>query len=291
MYSTSHILKEFEICPRKSFWMKTWERDQIDAKELLYEGIKSGLTTSRKDFGDAAGEEIISVARDQELIQDDKADQYSSIIHLASLSDIIVSAIRKPTDDPWTLPEPVDLGDGVTWHSSCFLAPSGQTLRRVSLVSSWSKDRHFGDQRGWNCLGESCVYGLPMQTVVIVLGQHREGKYNGYWSKGFRHPINRGLRIKRKNFISKGFSDSWTQCWREDYDQISTQEWLDQMIKDEVLQDVCFRVDLPLPDEENRQRIVDLAKSKLKRIYSTDELPEQNLSVCDFPIPCAAASS
>lgn len=284
--NSSSLLSSSERCNRLGIWSRDWERAKIEAKDLLALGIQAGLTTSRKDFGESAGEEIISIARDRELIQDDKADQYGSIINIASLADIVTIAIRKPTDDPWGLPKPVDMGDGVTWNSSAFLSPDGNFLRRVALVGSWSKDRHYSTCREWGTLGEIAVYNLPMQIVVVNIGSRHDGKYHSSWTKGFRHPINKGLRFKRRNFIGKGFKESWSEVWREDYDQISTKEWLDGMINDEVLQDLCFRIDVPVLDEENQQRIIDLAKRKLKRIYLTEELPEQQLSTCSWPQPC-----
>jgi hypothetical protein len=284
--NSPQLLSSYERCNRLGIWSRNWERDRIEAKDLLSLGIQAGLTTSRKDFGDSAGECVIGISRDIELIQEDTVDQYGSIINIASLADIVTSAIRKSTDDPWTLPKSVDLGDGVTWNSSALLSPDGRFLRRVALVGSWSKDRHYSTCREWGTLGEIAAYNLPMQIVVVNIGSRRDGKYHSAWTKGFRHPINKGLRFKRRNFIGRGFKESWSEVWREDYDQISTKEWLDGMIKDDVLQDLCFRVDVPALDEENQQRIIDLAKSKLKRIYSTEELPEQQLSTCYFPIPC-----
>ncbi len=283
--NTAELLSGDERCRRISYWGLDWERARIEAKDLLAAGIREGLTTKRTDYGDAAGERVVAIARDRELVKD-TPDVYASVIHLASLADIISCAIRKPQDQPWGVPPPMEVGKGLPWHSSAFLAPSGEFLRRVVLVSSWSKDRHYGEARSWYSLGEVCAYGIPMQAVVVVIGSFRDGKYHSAWSKGLRHPINKGLRFKRKNYIGKGFKESWAEIWREDYDQISTQEWLDKMFDDDIMQDLCFRVDIPVPEEANRQMIVDLAKRKLGRIYSEKELPEQKLSTCDFPIPC-----
>ena len=113
-----------------------------------------------------------------------------------------------------------------------------------------------------------------------------EGKYHGPWSKGLQHPKNKQIRFKRKAFIGEGFKSTWIPCWREDHDEIPTRTWLSRMIEDEVLEDVCQKIDLPVPDEQNRERIVELAKRKLTRIYNTKELPEQNLSCCDWPTVC-----
>ena len=252
------LLSAYERCNRLGIWSRDWEKTKVDPKEILAAGIKEGLTTNRQDFGDAAGECIIGIGRDREVSADNTVDQYGTIIHCASLADIVTSAIRKPHDAPWLTPDAVDLGDGVLWNSGCFLAPSGRFLRRVALVSSWNEDRHYGEIRGWGTLGEVCCYNLPMQLVVVIVGPYRSGKFSSAWTKGFRHPVNRGLRFKKKSSPIEGFKSSWTQVAREDYDEISTSQWLESMIKDEVLKDLCFRVDIPVPDDENRERIVTL---------------------------------
>jgi hypothetical protein len=74
---------------------------------------------------------------------------------------------------------------------SCFLV--GQKLRRIALVSHWTDERHYAEARSWRTLGEICVYGLPMEQVVVVLGQNRKGKRYGAWSKGFQHPQSKQL--------------------------------------------------------------------------------------------------
>ena len=283
---TASLLSGDERCGRIAHWGLDWEREKIEARDLLAAGIKAGLTSTRKDFNQEAGEAVIGVARDREVIQDDKCDQFSSIIHLASLADVVSSAIRRPSDEPWRLSEPVPLDDGILWTPSCYLSPRGDFLRRVVLVSAWNQDRHYAELRSWHSLGEVCIQNLPMQLIIIILGQRREGRYNGYWSRGYLHPVNKKLRFRRKNFIGQGFKDSWKEAWREDHDELPTSAWLDGMMEDGVLEDVRIRIDLPVPSEENRQRIVNLAKSKLRRIYSTKEIPEQNLSICDWPTPC-----
>ena len=155
------------------------------------------------------------------------------------------------------------------------------------MATNWSEDRHYSEARSYFSLAESCIYELPMQQAIIVLGANRDGKRHGFWSKGLRHPVNRKLRFRKKNDTETGFKSSWRTVFREDYDEISTKEWLEAMYSDGVLQDVCFSVEVPVPEKAARQRIVDLAARKLDILYSMKELPLQNLSTCDWPIICA----
>jgi hypothetical protein len=166
------------------------------------------------------------------------------------------------------------------------MSPDGRFLRRIVLASAWNDDRHYSEARSWYTLGEVCAYDLPMQQAVIILGQHREGKRHGYWSKGLRHPVNKKLRFRKRNDVSTGFKSSWNSVWREDYDEITTKEWLDAMYEDGVLQDVAFNVDIPVPVKEVRKKIVDLAARKLEEIEEMKEIPDMQLSTCSWPVKC-----
>lgn len=279
------LLTHFEHCNRMGHWSRDWDRAKIEISELLQAGIREGLTTKRKDFGEAAGECVVGISAKREIVSDHH-DVYMQCIHTAALADLICCALRTSTDEPWTLAEPIQLGAGPIWHTDAMLSPDGRFLRRVVLASHWADDRHYSEARSWFSLGEVSAYGLPMQEAVIVLGQNREGKRHGYWSKGLLHPANKKLRFRKRTKVSEGFKDSWQPIFREDHDEISTREWLDAMHTDGVYQDVCFRVDIPLPDKISRQKIVDLAASKLDGIHKTTSLPDQQLSTCDWPSVC-----
>ncbi len=283
--NSPQILTAYEPCNRKGIWSRDWERAKIDLHELLLEGIKEGLTSDRQDFNEAAGERIMEISARREIVSD-QHDLYNQVIHYASISDIVSSAIRKPPDAPWGVLEPVSLPNGVEWQGSAFLSPDGAKLRRVVLATNWSDDRHYSEARSWFSLGEVCAYGLPMQEAVIILGASRNGKRHGYWSKGLRHPVNKKLRFRKRTDTATGFKSSWKEVWREDYDEISTKEWLEAMYADGVLQDICFSVEIPVPEKIARQRIVDLAARRLDEIYQTKELPPQQLSTCDWPVVC-----
>src|SRR5208282_3929697 len=193
MHGTDEILTSLEQCQRKAFWALDWKRARIDFHQLLREGIIEGLTSEREDFGQSAGEKIMEVSTSREIYSD-QHDIYSLVIHTASLSDVLCHALRKPQEGPWKIPEPTSLPNGLEWVPSVFLAPSGSSLRRVVLVSNWSKDKHYSFCRDWSTIGNVCTFGIPMQLAICVLGQTRDGKRHGYFSKGYQHPVNKGLR-------------------------------------------------------------------------------------------------
>jgi hypothetical protein len=125
-----------------------------------------------------------------------------------------------------------------------------------------------------------------MQQVVIVLGQSREGKRHSAWAKGLLHPVNKKLRFRKKNAVSEPFKSSWEQIWREDHDEITTRDWLQTMLSDGVLQDLCFSVNIAVPEKFACQSILDMAARKLEKLEKMKSLPDPQLTGCNWPKPC-----
>lgn len=281
MQPSAEILTAFEKCSRMAFWMLSWQRYKMDAIQMLQAGVRAGvLEAERKDWGEVAGEQVYGLGVEPGLATS-SYDVHAEVSHLACLADIVTTAIRKSSEPPWKIPEDLPL-----WKPSCFLSPDGSHLRRIVLVTSWSDDRHYSECRSWFSLGEVCAYNLPMQQVVIVLGQNRNGKRHSPWARGLRHPANKKLRFRKKTDVSEGFKSTWLQIWREDFDDISTHSWLQAMLADGVLQDVCFNVDIPVPEKSARQSILEMAARKLQRVQNLDSLPDPQLTGCDWPRPC-----
>lgn len=250
---------------------------------MLQAAIAAAVTEAeRTDFGEVAGEEIMQLAKDRGM-QTNSHQIYDSAVHHSCLADITSSAIRKPGEEPWTRPEPLSTG----WTSGAFLDPSGTRLRRVVLASSWSDDRHYSEIRSWYSLGEVAAYEMPMQQVVLILGVQRDGRRHSPWTKGLLHPTNHKLRFRKvKHTTTEDFRDTWERIWREDRAEIDRMVWLQTMLDDDVLRDVCFKVEIPVPGKVELQRLRDMAARKLERLAGMTELPDQQLSTCDFPIPC-----
>lgn len=285
MQGSPQALVALERCQCAGFFSKYWKRRKLDDTEMIQEGLRVGFTTTRSDLGQAAGEHCYKLGSDPGL-QTDQADSHSQVVHLAALADILATSIRKKEEAPWVLPDPVKLGNGVVWRSEAFLSPDETHLRRVVLVSSWSDDRHYAEARSWRTLGEVCALEMPMQEIVCVIGASRNGKRHSWWTHGLRHPFNRKLRFRKKHQIDDGFKASWNEVWREDFDDISTRDWLQAMLDDGVLKDSLFKVDVPIPEKVARQQIIDLAIRKLDRVSQMESRPDKNLSTCDWPTPC-----
>ncbi len=245
--STPGLLTAFETCPRKGLYASKFEARRLQAVEMVRFALKSSLTApcdDSKPFGETAGDTVMQLAADRGL-DTDLHDLYAPVVHHACLADIMVSCIRKSGDKPWIIPPPVQ-----NWTSACFLSPEGGHLRRIVLVSHWTDERAESEKRSWFTAGEIAAYDLPMQMIVLVIGQQRNGKRISPWVKGFLHPQNKQLRFRKKErSTSEVFNDRWVQIFREDHAEISREKWLDAMLKDDVLPEVCLRIDIPRLDQ------------------------------------------
>lgn len=280
MQDTATLITTFESCEKSSFLSQRWEKNKLPAARILDMGIRAGLTYDGQDFGEEAGSVVFEFGATRG-VDSDQHDQHSEIVHIASLADIVSVAARKKNDKPWKSPDPLE-----DWKPSCFISPDGQYLRRLVAVPNWSDERHNSICRSWATLGPMAFYGLPMQIAVVITGNRRDGRYHSFWSHALQHPQNKKLRFRKKNDIAQPFKSSWIECWRPDHDEISTKEWLDGMIGDDVLRDVFFKVDMPQMEEVSRERVMEVAKRKVERIRDAKTLPDEQYAGCSFPVRC-----
>jgi hypothetical protein len=278
--TTAEILALHDRCPRAAFYGKKWEASRIHPNEVLRQAVEAGLLTDEEDPGQLAGDTVMTLATERELAVE--GSQYSCAMHHAALSDVITTVLRagmpklgRPEDRECQSPP---------WTSSAFLDASGLRLRRVLMVDRWSSEREAAESHSWRSLGEMSIFGMPMTLTVVVIGQRRDGKHHSPWSKGFLHPANRNLRIKKRD--GETFGKNWTQCWREEQAWISRDKWIDAMREDRVLHEAVFDVELDLPDADMMAKVRRLAQSKLREIRLARELPDPNISVCHYPVPC-----
>jgi len=248
---------------------------------MVSEALRASLTACEGVWGEVAGDAMLQLAEDRGL-ETDIHNVYDMVTHHACLADILVSAIRKPDDDPWLIPDPVQ-----NWNPDCYLSPDGSHLRRIVLVSHWSDDRKVSECQNWYTQGEVAAYDLPMQLVVFIIGQQRNGKRLSPWCSGFLHPKNHQLRFRKKSrATTEVFNDKWDKIQREDHAEISRETWLEGMLQDDVLPEVCFRIDIPVLEKIHRQKVLDLARRQLDRMDSIRETPDLQLSGCRWPAPC-----
>lgn len=267
-------------CSRFAFLGKTWERNRVSPLFALYAAIEDGLTyEGEEDPGQFAGDCFMTTCAERGL-NVTISDLYGSGLHHASLADMLTFVLRSGA--PWARPETAEVG-GLVWEPSCFMDTSRERLRRIVLVDRWASDREYEESLSWRSLGEVCAYGLPMIQTIVIIGQSREGRRHGPWSKAWLHPVNSALRMRKRS--GKGFDGQWKPIWREET-EFSREKWLDAMTSDGVLQDALFEVEVPVPPEKVRSNIRQLAEKKMAEIEATTVPPDPRLSVCFSPTAC-----
>jgi hypothetical protein len=272
------------MCNRRGYWARRWEKHRMTSTDLVRRAVSAALLEKdRDDYGESAGEELVTLASDRGL-DAEGINLYRSVMNHAAIADLVASAIRKPNTPPWLQVHT----KGSSWNYSALLDPSGTTLRRFLPVSSWNEDRKEHEVRSWFGIGEVCMLEMPMQMIVAQMGPMSGGRRHGFWSKALLHPQKSSLRFKKRSRGTiEGFKETWIPVFREEHDEIDRHTWLQAMFEDDVLQESLFVVEIPLPGELEAGRIRDMAKRKLDIVRRVTELPDKQLSTCDGPLaPC-----
>jgi hypothetical protein len=124
--NTDDLLSQIEICERAGYWSLDWQRAKITFQQLLESGVREGLTTSRPDHGEAAGEAVIGIASEREIFTSE-LNVYDLCIHNASIADVVSCAIRRPQE---TINAKSILSDKAHWKASLFLMRQAKSQRR-----------------------------------------------------------------------------------------------------------------------------------------------------------------
>jgi hypothetical protein len=238
------------------------------------------LERDRQDRGEVAGETVIKLCGDYDL-DTSSTDVYGTGLHHASLADIIVTHLCSSPSE-WGMPAERDW-----WHPSCYLREN--RLTRIILVDHWSEDRCWAECHSWRTLGEIAVYEQPMDMCVIELGATRQGRRYSYWTRGYMNKHwQRIIRFKPIPRVRGGepFLHTWQSIWREDYSQITAREWLDAMVKNDVMKEVSFIHHVKLVNRDQRQRILDDIMLRRTQLRVMPDVPERRYGVCDWPVPC-----
>ena len=275
--NTAQLLNEDDRCGRLPYLSQRWQTPAVTPTEALYEAVECGLT-SKLDPAEVAHEALMQLAVERGF-DSNQTDLLQEAEHLAGLAAFIVYLLRP--GDPWKRPDAINLPDGTPWQPSAFLSASEGHLRRLVLCGRWDAYRQTEAEYDWRTL-EGAIYGVPMDLVVVVLGQERNGRRHGPIVKGWTHPVSKQLRFRKRD--GTGFDGAWEPVFREQSD-FTREEWLDALVEDGLLPE-CVLVH----QVENIGRGIDvhgLAQAKLSRIQTTRTPPDPQLSRCfDRFHPC-----
>ena len=264
------LLNTDDRCRRAAFLSLQWKPQLIHPMDAVRLAIETGLEyCGKSDPWDIAHETLMQLAVERGF-DSNQTDLLGQAEHLASIAEFVTYLLR--TGSPFKRPEPITLPNGTPWIPSSFLDPSGRYLRRVVLVSRWDAYRMTEEEHSWRTM-EAAIYGVPMDLLVVVLGQERNGRRHGALTKGWQHPVAKNLRFRKRD--GTGFDANWEPIFREK-SNFSRQDWLDALVEDGLLPEIVLihRAESPQID------VSALAEAKLARIHATTDYPEPQLSSC-----------
>jgi hypothetical protein len=265
---TAAILSSDDHCRRFARWL-----DRIPALspgEILRRAVTAGLESDEEDYAKAASDAAMDLCTSN-TIDTAETDLLGLAEHIASLAEILVWTVR--LDSPWERPEPVNLSDRHPWVSGAHIGVSGEKLRHLAIVSKLDGATEMALRHSWEIQGECAAYRIPMDLIVVEVGSLRQGRWTCPWTCGWRHPVGKMLRFRKRD--GDGFGANWDRVWRTG-PNLDRDEWMDAMTEDGVLMDNLHVLSVDVP--EMAGEIVELAKRKLDAMKGA--LPDPQFSRC-----------
>lgn len=289
---SANMLEDWEQCQRRAVWHREWELGRVTPYQAIVNALHGAILNNKTDADTSASMAVMTQAANRG-VWTERPDPYAIMVHHAALAQILFAAIYKnllSKDWYWTGMD-AEYGDRFNWQCSCFIDNEGKRLKRLVLVDRWDEDRQLRELHSWRTVGDVCVTGLPMDLVIMVIGQSRDGRRHGPWTKGWQHPVNHSLKFKRTHQGKKvPLVGGWRPVWRENASEITTEQWLKQMEGDGVLRDVMLVRKVKVPEPEQRKRVLAdierLAEVMEDKPGSDGLLLPMTRSACDFPRPC-----
>lgn len=264
--ATSSILTHHDHCSRAGWRSLRVPPGPVGPLPVLREAVDIGLG-SEDDRGERAAMAVRDAALHGRLEVESKETLYVLAEHLASIAEQIVYVVGG--DKPWVRPDPIWLAAGVAWEPGVWVDGSGEGLRRVVLTGYQSSNENLS----WFEQGEQAVYGGALTEIVVALGSQREGRFHGYWSKGWKHPRSKEVRLAD---AMGGEFRTWNPVWRES-ERIDAAEWAEKM---QSVMHSALRIEQHEPLGAGERRAwKSLALYKLQEMNSGKEPPPQ-ISQC-----------
>jgi len=261
-----------DLCARRAWYGLRWQAPFLTPKQILVSAVDHGLLASG-DAGEAAETYALDLCVNPGL-DTAEPDMLAVAEHIASFANLLAWTLQG-TGGPWKRPEAIRLPDGSPWTTGAFLSPTETHLRRVVLLDRWDAWAETALERGWDTAGECSVYGAPMDCLIVEIGAMRNGRWGNPFTRGYRHPVSKTLRFRKRD--GEDFGSTWSKVERE-HESASREEWLGTLTEDGILAETIHVHQVPVPERSGA--ILHLAQSRLARIREAGEPPEENLSMC-----------
>lgn len=291
MILSAPMLESWDRCRRLGMYLKDWAPIRVTPLGAVYSALRTVLETDGYPGPQLAREHVMQLAGERG-VQTDRDDPYDLMVHHAYLAEVLARALRQPSAlEGVKYHPPVKLrATGHVWQPDSYLVDGGTRLMRVVLVDHWDDDRQLAELHSWRTLGDVAVTGLPMTMRVLVIGQSRNGKRHGHWTRARQHPQSKRLRFQRKTAKDDGFAESWATVWRENT-QVGPDPWIEQMARDQVLREVAFERKVIVPAQYARAQVlgdIERIGDEMEAAVKAKVQFPMTRSACDSPIhgPC-----
>lgn len=229
---------QHDVCERLRTWSAQYELPRIPLVEAMYTALRAGLLAGD---GKVAKDALIAIAA-QPGLDIEAWNVFDIAMHHASLMEVVVAYLT--ADGPWAIADPVD-----GFSPQSFQMEDGR-LRRVVLCSSWNTLREAEERQSWRTIADVTATNRPMLINAIVIGNSIKGFRPSPWTRGYIHPENGILRVKKKE---GNFTEKWKRVYREQTDE-HADDWLRLMQQDGAFEDLVFSVTADRPGNEKTVR-------------------------------------
>jgi len=182
----------------------------------------------------------------------------------------------------------------LTWRFGSQRAADG-TLARWVVTDRWDEAALTRELHSWWTMGDVAVARRPMRLRVVELGQSRQGRHTGAWSRAWRHPGLRHLPLRFRLATGKPPKD-WKPVWLADLSDVDAADWAEQAWREGATRDLLHEVEVRVPSDatcEDTVRQMVAVAGEMVALAGAD-WREQPMSrgACDGPfVPCPFAAA
>jgi hypothetical protein len=285
-------LIDFQTCRRRYLLNTEWRLARWRPKALFDVLLRRGILelTKQKD--------VAQVAADSKAIFLQRAtnpgldiigrDPYQASKGWISLLESVLHGLAKTVLPVLHDPPVAKLTSSIDWRFLSWADDSG-TLHRWVTVESWDDETLSREIHSWRTFGDLVMSGCPLILHIIVIGQHKNARFQSPWTRTYVHPAIPTLKWR----WTKPEDTAWKPVQLADQHRLDTSEWIDEAWKQGAIQPLLQNQQVDLPSDlvirDTKYQITreasDMEKLTLeRRSYLAEPMSR---GACDLYVPCA----
>lgn len=238
---------------------------------------------------------FMAFAKQPGLQVDRGINTYTLTMDFVAIIRTVLEYISRTPVIKLKVPADYDLGYGISWKFSAFEDESGM-LHRFRFVDSVNEDALMKEYHSWEVLGDMVLGDVPMTIHMFAIGKREkgvEGKPSSHqgspWCRAYKSPGLKGL-YRFQKVSGKQLKESWKAHYYADDIDTNPVEWVDWMLRDDVVGKLVKSVEVRQMGDGHIDRLKRDLKFELEDIaryagYAWDDMP-MSKSMCDVPYTC-----